>query len=91
MFCAPALPAGVLHVIDVADTTVTFVHETPPTVTAAPARKFVPVMVIDVPPALVPEEAETLDTVGTAASGVTLTALEAEDRPAELRAFKYTV
>ena len=48
-------------------------------------------MVIDVPPALVPEEAETLDTVGTAASGVTLTALEAEDRPAELRAFKYTV
>jgi hypothetical protein len=91
MFCAPALPAGVLHVIDVADTTVTFVHETPPTVTVAPARKFVPVIVIDVPPALVPEEAETLDTVGTAASGVTLTALEAEDRPAELRAFKYTV
>ena len=58
--------------IDIADTTVTFVHETPPTVTVAPARKFVPVMVIDVPPALVPEEAETLDTVGAVASALML-------------------
>lgn len=89
--CAPALPAGVVQVIEVADTTITFVHAAPPTVTVAPARKFDPVIVIDVPPALVPELTETLDTVGAAAKGVTLTALDATDRPAELRAFKYTV
>jgi hypothetical protein len=86
--CAPALPAGVVQVIDVADTTVTLVHAAPPTVTVAPERKLVPVIVIAVPPALVPEVPETLDTVGAAASGVTVTAVDAEESPAELRAFR---
>ena len=86
--CAPALPAGVVHVIEVADTKVTLVHAAPPTVTVAPARKLVPVIVIAVPPALVPELPETLDTVGAAASGVTLTDDEALEVPAELIAFR---
>jgi len=86
--CAPALPAGVVQVIDVADTTVTLVHAAPPTVTVAPERKLVPVIVIAVPPALVPEVPETLDTVGAAANGVTVTADDAEESPAELRAFR---
>ena len=86
--CAPALPTGVVQVIDVADTTVTLVHAAPPTVTVAPDKKFVPVIVIDVPPAAVPDVPETLDTLGAAASGVTLTDEEALEVPAELIAFR---
>ena len=86
--CAPALPAGVVHVIEVADTKVTLVHAAPPTVTVAPARKLVPVIVIAVPPALVPELPETPETVGAAASGVTVIDDEALDVPAELIAFR---
>ncbi len=90
IFCAPAVPAGVVQVIDVADTTVTLVHAAPPTVTVAPDKKFVPVMVIDVPPATVPDVPETLDTLGAAANGVTLTDVEALEVPgvAELIAFR---
>ena len=55
-FLAPALPAGVVQVIDVAETTVTEVHATPPTLTVAPAAKFVPVIVIGVPPAVDPDD-----------------------------------
>jgi hypothetical protein len=88
IFCAPAVPAGVVQVIDVDDTTVTLVHAAPPTVTVAPDKKFVPVIVIDVPPAAVPDVPETLDTVGAAASGVTLTDDEALEVPAELIAFR---
>lgn len=80
-----------MHVIEVADTTVTLVHAAPPTVTVAPVRKLVPVIVIAVPPALVPDVPETPDTVGAAASGVTLTANDAEESPAEFRAFKLMV
>ena len=54
-FLAPADPAGVVQVIDVAETTVTDVQALPPTVTVAPDTKFVPVMVIAVPPAVDPE------------------------------------
>ena len=86
--CAPAVPAGVVQVIDVDDTRVTLVHGAPPTVTVAPDKKFVPVMVIDVPPASVPEVPETLDTVGAAASGVTVTADDAGESPAEPVAFR---
>jgi hypothetical protein len=86
--CAPAVPAGVVQVIEVEDTTVTLVHAAPPTVTVAPDRKLVPVIVIDVPPATVPEVPETPDTVGAAANGVTVTADDAEESPAEFRAFK---
>jgi hypothetical protein len=79
-----------VQVIDVDDTRVTLVHAAPPTVTVGPAKKFVPVIVIDVPPAAVPDAPETLDTVGAAASGVTLTDDEALEVPgvAELIAFR---
>ncbi len=79
-----------VQVIDVDDTTVTLVHSAPPTVTVAPDKKFVPVIVIDVPPAAVPDVPETLDTLGAAASGVTLTDDEALEVPgvAELIAFR---
>ena len=90
IFCAPAVPAGVVQVIDVDDTRVTLVHAAPPTVTVAPDKKFVPVIVIDVPPAAVPDEPETLDTVGAAANGITLTDDEALEVPAELVAFSVT-
>ena len=63
-FLAPALPAGVVQVIDVAETTVTDVQALPPTVTAAPAAKPVPVMVIAVPPAVEPELGEIDPIVG---------------------------
>jgi hypothetical protein len=46
------------------------------------------VIVIDVPPAAVPDVPETLDTLGAAASGVTLTDDEALDDPTELIAFR---
>jgi hypothetical protein len=54
-FDAPAEPAGVEHVIDVGDTTTTFVHAAPPTVTVAPLAKPAPVIVIAVPPAVEPD------------------------------------
>ena len=82
------MPAGVVQVIEVDNTTVTLVHAAPPTVTVAPDKKFVPVIVIAVPPADVPELPETPDTLGAAASGVTLTDEEAMDEPTELIAFK---
>jgi hypothetical protein len=77
-----------VQVIDVDDTRVTFVHAAPPTVTVGPVKKFVPVIVIDVPPAAVPDVPETLDTVGAAANGVTLTDDEALDDSTELIAFR---
>ena len=68
-FLAPALPAGVVQVIDVAETTVTDVQALPPTVTVAPAAKFVPVMVIAVPPAVLPEVGEIEPMVGADTPG----------------------
>jgi hypothetical protein len=62
---APAACAGVVAVIWVPLTTTTFVAALPPNVTVAPAAKFVPVIVTDVPPAIVPLLGETLVTVGT--------------------------
>jgi hypothetical protein len=47
-------------------TTTTFVAPVPPNVTAAPAAKFVPVMVTAVPPAARPLFGATLLTVGGA-------------------------
>ena len=55
-FFAPAVPAGVVQVIDVAVTTVTELHATPSTVTVAPETKPVPVIVIAVPPAVDPDD-----------------------------------
>ena len=62
----PAVPAGVVHVIDVAEATVTPVHAEPPTVTPVAPVKLVPVIVIDVPPAAAPDDGDTPDTVGAA-------------------------
>ena len=61
---APALPAGVVAVIDVLLTTTTFVAAVAPNVTVAPAAKFVPVIVTAVPPATAPLFGLTLLTVG---------------------------
>jgi hypothetical protein len=64
---APAVPAGVVAVIDVALTTVTFVAAVLPNVTVAPLAKFVPVIVTDVPPEASPLFGLTLVTVGMTA------------------------
>ena len=63
----PALPAGVVQVIEVLELTDGEVHVLPPIVTVvAPVTKFVPVMVMDAPPAVGPLEGETEVTVGAA-------------------------
>ena len=64
IFAAPTERAGVVQVNDVEEIKTTDVQELPPTVTVAPETKLLPVMVIDVPPAPLPEFGETLDTVG---------------------------
>ena len=61
---APALPAGVVAVIDVALTTTTLVAAVLPNFTVAPVAKFVPVIVTAVPPATGPVFGDTLLTVG---------------------------
>ena len=71
----PAEPDGVEHVIDVGDATFTPVHADPPTATVAPAAKFVPVIVIAVPPAVEPDAGTTPVTVG-GTPGVNCTKLD---------------
>jgi hypothetical protein len=61
---APTLPAGVVAVIVVLFTTTTLVAAVLPNVTVAPATKFVPVIVTEVPPAVDPLPGVTLLTVG---------------------------
>jgi hypothetical protein len=61
----PALPAGEVQYSFVPLETATFVAETPPKVTVAPATKPVPVTVTVTPPAVGPALGETEDTVGT--------------------------
>jgi hypothetical protein len=51
----PAFPGGVVQVSEVEETTTTDVHALAPTFTVAEFAKLVPVMVIDVPPAVLPE------------------------------------
>ena len=52
---APAMPAGVTAVMVVVEVTFSAVAATPPTVTlVVPTTKFVPVIVIDVPPIVEP-------------------------------------
>jgi hypothetical protein len=60
----PALPAGVVAVMVVLLTTVTFVAAVEPKVTVAPVAKFVPVMVTAVPPEVDPVLGLTPLTVG---------------------------
>ena len=67
MSFAPAVPEGVVQVRDEADTKVTDVQETPPTVTVGALgelEKFPPVMVIEVLPLNGPAVGETLEMVG---------------------------
>jgi len=61
---APAAPAGVVAVMVVLLTTTTLVAAVPPNVTVAPERKFVPVIVTAVPPAVDPLFGDTPLTVG---------------------------
>src|ERR1700730_1074745 len=63
-FTAPAAWAGVVAVIEVLFTTVTVLAAVPPTVTVAPDRKPVPVMVTAVPPWRAPERGEIAGTGG---------------------------
>src|SRR5712692_7147086 len=60
----PAACAGVVALICVALTTVTPVAAAPPTVTAAVASKFVPVIVMAVPPGAGPDVGVTALTLG---------------------------
>ena len=53
--CAPTVPAGVTAVTLVDETTTTLVAATPPTVTLVAPVRFVPVIVIGVPPAIGPD------------------------------------
>ena len=64
---APATPAGEVAVMDVAETTTTFVAELAPNFTAVAPVKLVPVIVTDVPPAAGPLVGLNDVTVGTAA------------------------
>ena len=66
IFFEPAVPVGVTAVIDVSLTTTTLVAATPPTVTLDPPIKFVPVIVMGVPPAIDPDDGLTLAIVGAA-------------------------
>ena len=70
MVFAPAAPAGVTAVIEVASTTTTLVAATPPIVTLLAPVKVVPVMVIAVPPAVIPLDGLTLAIVGAGATNV---------------------
>lgn len=62
----PAVPAGVVQVIEVLLTTVIPVAEFPPKVTLVAPLKLFPVMVTGVPPDVGPLFGEQLDTVGAA-------------------------
>ena len=69
MLFAPAVPAGVVQVADVAEATLTLVQAAPPTVMAVAPVKSVPVIVMAVPPAVEPVLGITDVTAG-AATGV---------------------
>ena len=60
------MPAGVVQDADVADVTTTLVQALPPTVMLEAPVKFVPVIVIDVPPAVLPDVGDMDVTVGVA-------------------------
>ena len=62
---APAVPAGVTAVIEVALTTTMLVAATPPTATIVASVKLVPVIVNAVPPKVVPEVGAMEVIVGT--------------------------
>ena len=65
---APAVPAGVVAVIEVALVKMTLVAGVPPTVTVAPVTNPVPVITITVAPAVGPVTTSRDVTVGAAAT-----------------------
>jgi len=65
--CGPTAPSGVTALMEVALTTVKLVTPTDPIVTMVAPVKFVPVMVINVPPRVEPELGLTLEIVGAGA------------------------
>jgi hypothetical protein len=67
----PAVPAGVVAVIEVALTTVTPVAAAPPIVTEVAPVKSVPVIVTEVPPRVDPFAGDTAVTDGAGVDGVT--------------------
>ncbi len=67
----PAEPAGVVAVIEVAVSAVMVAAVEPKSTGVAPDR-LVPVMVTEVPPAVVPEVGEILVMVGAAGGGATV-------------------
>src|SRR3989441_12057276 len=90
----PAACGGVVALICVALTTLTPVAGVPPTVTVAPAAKFVPVIAIAVPPAVGPELGLTPLTVGGGVGAGQLTNLKVPTRVCQLKvpfAFRYSV
>ena len=74
---APAVPAGVVQVMEVALTTVTIVAAVPPMVTPVAPVKSVPVRVTLVPPAVVPLVGLMAVTVGAPAMTVSVNELVA--------------
>ena len=70
MLTGPAACAGTVAVIEVLLTTVTFVAALVSNFTVAPALKFVPLILTDVPPAVDPELGETDVNVGGCGCGV---------------------
>ena len=79
---APAVPAGVITVIEVSLTTVSEVPAFPPKVTDVASVNRRPVIVTVVPPAVDPVAGRTLVTDGSLAIGVTeVLADDAEDSP----------
>ena len=67
--CEPAVPAGVTAEMEVELATVKPVAATPSTVTAVAPVKFVPVMVIVVPPLTEPDTGLTAEIVGAGITG----------------------
>ena len=66
IFFEPAVPVGVTAVIDVSLTTTTLVAGLTPTVTLLASVKFVPVIVMAVPPVMSPTFGLTEEIVGAA-------------------------
>lgn len=67
----PALPGGVVHVAVVALVTIKLAQDTPPMLIPVAPVKAVPVIVIEVPPSVLPEEGATDETCGAGGTGAT--------------------
>ena len=77
---APTVPAGVTAVILVDETTTTLVAVTPPTVTLVAPVRFVPVIVIGVPPPVEPDIG-VIDVIDVLDESAVLTARKPQIQP----------